>query len=68
MFFLCVIWFKSNFRNLLLKNIGFFPTFSKWALIRGPGIPKIADKMDIWGIQIGGWAFITVWAFNRLLR
>ena len=22
-------------RNLLLKNIGFFPTFSKWALIRG---------------------------------
>ena len=28
-------------------------------------LPKIDQKITIFCIQIGGWAFIRAWAFNR---
>ena len=38
----------------------------KWAFLEVPGIPKLTDKMAIFGSQIGGWALIRMWAFNRI--
>ena len=65
---MCCDIISSKIRNLLLKNMYFSQHFQSGPLLEVPEISKLTDKMAIFDIQLGVWAFIRVWAFNRIFR
>ena len=58
----------ANLEIFPLKNINCLPNIFKipGCLLEVSVIPKLTDKMVIFGIKIGGWAFIRMWVFNRI--
>ena len=47
------------------SKIFFSLFFSNGRLLEAGILPRIVNKITIFSVKIGGWAFITAWAFNR---
>ena len=61
-------WFNNKFGNILQKVKLYFPDFFSNGHLLAAGtctLPRIVQKIAIFSIQIGGWAFVRAWTFNR---
>ena len=59
---------NNKFGNILQKVRSFFLRFffsSNGRLLEAGFLPRTVNKIAIFSVQIGGWAFIRAWAFNR---
>ena len=56
---------NNKFGNIWQEGRSFFPIFSNGRFLEAGLLPKIVIKITIYSDQIGGWAFIRAWSFDR---